>query len=117
MPVFSGEPVLGHPVFDALNSRNLLSKSSWGTPLTLENITSFTTSFESSIQYISTLHTPDGQNILMTRRRTGFIGLIICLTSVQNMVDDLIKTKLLDYILTYKVSQDHIEMFFSAIRS
>jgi hypothetical protein len=104
-------------IFDALNSRNLLSKSSWGKPLTLENITSFTTFFESSIQYISTLHTPDGQNILMTRRRTGFIGLIICLTSVQNMVDDLIKTKLLDYILTYKVSQDHIEMFFSAIRS
>jgi hypothetical protein len=104
-------------IFDALNSRNLLSKSSWGKPLTLEDITSFTTFFESSIQYISTLHTPDGQNILMTRRRTGFIGLIICLTSVQNMVDDLIKTKILDYILTYKVSQDHIEMFFSAIRS
>lgn len=37
--------------------------------------------------------------------------------SVHNMMDDLVKTKLLDYFLTYKISQDHIEMIFSAIRS
>jgi hypothetical protein len=101
-------------IFDALNSRNLLSKSSWGKPLTLENITSFTTFFESSIQYISTLHTPDGQNILMTRRRTGFIGLIICLTSVQNMVDDLIKTKNFGLHLDIQSkSRSHRDVFLS----
>ncbi|KAF0713509.1 Transposable element P transposase [Aphis craccivora] len=45
--------------------------------------------------------------ILESQRKTGFIELIIC----------LISSGQLDFILTFKLSQDHIEMLFSAIRS
>lgn len=45
------------------------------------------------------------------------MGLIICLTSFENLFDDVIKTGILDFFLTYKISQDHLEMFFSAIRA
>lgn len=31
--------------------------------------------------------------------------------------DNLLITKELDFLLTYKICQDHLEMFFSAIRS
>jgi hypothetical protein len=44
-------------------------------------------------------------------RKTGFIGLIIInILSVEFIVEFL-------YLLTYKLSEDHIETFFCAIRS
>jgi len=50
-------------------------------------------------------------------RKAGFVGLIVCLTSVENFYYNVIKTKVLDFFLTYKVSQDHLELLFSSIRS
>jgi len=55
--------------------------------------------------------------IINSGRRTGFNGLIICLTSLGDLIDDVLKTNQLEFLLTYKISQDHLEMFFSAIRS
>jgi hypothetical protein len=38
--------------------------------------------------------------------------------SLGNLFDDVVtKNNYMEYILSYKLSQDHIEMFFSAIRS
>lgn len=39
------------------------------------------------------------------------------LKSIVGLFDDLVKNDQMDFILSYKISQDHIEMFFSAIRS
>lgn len=36
--------------------------------------------------------------------------------SVGNLFEDLIKTKDLDFLLIYKISQDHLEIFFLSIR-
>jgi len=55
--------------------------------------------------------------ITSSQRKTGFNGLIICLMNMNNLIDDILKPKMLDFILFYKMSQDHIEMLFSAIRS
>jgi len=55
--------------------------------------------------------------VIKSTRKTGFIGLIISLQSIKNMFIDTVVTKELDFLLTYKMSQDHLEMFFSAIRS
>lgn len=57
------------------------------------------------------------QSLITSNRKTGFIGLIICLTSIENVFDDVIKNGILDFFLSYKISQDHLEMFFSAIRA
>ncbi|KAF0712065.1 Transposable element P transposase, partial [Aphis craccivora] len=83
---------------------------------------------ENSINYLSNLSVEivkkvNGQqerfkiSILESQRRTVYNGLIICLTSIKNLFTDLILNDQLDFLLTYKMSQDHLEMFFSAIRA
>jgi hypothetical protein len=49
--------------------------------------------------------------MVFSKRKTGFIGLIIInILSVEFIIEFL-------YLLTYKLSEDHIETFFCAIRS
>jgi len=47
---------------------------------------------------------------------TGFVGFIICLRNLHNLAKYLIDHNIVDYFLSYKLSQDHVEMFFSCIR-
>ena len=56
--------------------------------------------------------------IIETRSKTGFLGFLIGMESFKNMYFDYCEnTNKLEYILKYKCSQDHIEAFFSAVRS
>lgn len=48
--------------------------------------------------------------------QVGFTGMIICLKNIINLSRDLLEKKYLNYILTYKLSQDFLEMFFAIIR-
>lgn len=50
-------------------------------------------------------------------KTTGFEGLIIGLKSLINLTYDLINTNQLKLILSYKFSQDYLEMLFSPIRA
>jgi hypothetical protein len=68
------------------------------------------------ITYIESLKCADGKSILKSNRKTGFLGLIICLKNMFKLFDAL-KPHGLAYLLTYKLSQDYLETFFSAIRS
>jgi len=68
-----------------------------------------------SIKYLEKLQDQNNEMLITSKRKTGFIGLIVCLKSAENLFDDLLKTGELNFILTYKISQDHLEMFFSAI--
>lgn len=106
-------------IFDVLNTRNFLSKSDFKKPLfpNSEN------HIKKSIEYIKNLKVPVQnfpnmyESVITSKRKTGFMGLIICLTSIENFFDDVIKLGTLDFFLTYKISQDHLEMFFSAVRA
>ena len=62
---------------------------------------------------------PDGRSILVSKRKTGFLGFMVCIDSVCGLVDDLINVHnpVLKYLLTYKMSQDHLELFFAAVRA
>jgi len=51
-----------------------------------------------------------------TTVRTSFAGLIICLKNLYALCYDLLTTKICNYFLSYKISQDHVEMFFALIR-
>lgn len=51
-------------------------------------------------------------SILKSTRKTGFVGLIITSKSIKNIFIDTLITNDLDFLLTYKLSQDHLEMFF-----
>lgn len=74
------------------------------------------------IAYIRDLKAEDPKSkihmlITSTAKRTGFIGLIVSLQSVVKIYEQLEQQKLgMNYLLTYKLSQDHIETFFSVIR-
>lgn len=104
-------------IFDILNSRNFLNKNIMKKNLCLENEIFIKDEIETSIKYLSTLEDLRGFSILMSQRKTGFLGLIIRLMSVQNSFDEVIKTEMMKFLCTYKLSQDHLEMFFSIMRS
>lgn len=48
---------------------------------------------------------------------SGFKGLLVCIESLKYLYTTLVQdTKSLKYITTYRLSQDHIELLFGAIR-
>ena len=57
--------------------------------------------------------------MIETRRKTGFLGFLIGIESICGIFKDFVETGMyqLKYLLTYKFSQDHLELFFGAIRS
>lgn len=111
-------------IFDFLNTRNFLSKAQYKRPLKRENESDIFCFIDDSIKYLQSLHCEIGKDssktivpVIKSTRKTGFIGLIISLQSIKNMFIDTVMTKELEFLLTYKMSQDHLEIFFSAIRS
>jgi len=54
--------------------------------------------------------------VLNSNRKTGFI-MIVGLKNAISLCEFIIKKSYMTYILTYKLSQDHNEITFSAIRS
>lgn len=42
------------------------------------------------------------RSVLQSERKTGFLGLITCLKTIKNLYSELIETKLLQFLLTYK---------------
>lgn len=103
-------------IFDFLNTRNFLGSTPYKKPLYKGSESFLKTFVNNSINYLSSLKSPDKVDILLTGRKTGFLGLIICLISINNLFSELVKTDVMKFFLTYKLSQDHLEMFFSAIR-
>lgn len=99
--------------FDVLNSRNPFGK---GTKSPLYNTTDIT-KFKEIQNYIKTLKTSNGQSILTCQKSTGFLGILMGLEIATVLPKDLINSGLTKYILTYKMSQDHLELFFGAVRS
>lgn len=68
------------------------------------------------IENIKSITDCEHRSILQSTRKTGFIGFIICLQNIFELFL-VLKEKGLEYLLTYKTNQDHLETFFSAIRS
>lgn len=58
-------------------------------------------------------------NVLQSPRSTGFLGLVVCIESAKRLFTELVLTPNapLTYLPLHKTSQDHIEIFFSVIRS
>lgn len=68
--------------------------------------------------YLSSLKTSrDGESILNSNRKIGFLGFIICIKNAISMFESLIKQGYLFCLSLHKLSQDHIELYFQMIRS
>ena len=102
-------------LFDVLNSRNPLAKN-FKAPIRKSNYQYTKTFLDEAREYIKDLKGPDGRSILVSKRKTGFLGFMVSIDSVSGLLDDLINVQnpALKYLLTYKMSQDHLELFFSA---
>lgn len=103
-------------IFDCLNCRNVYGKK-FKKPLTLDTAKEIFLFFEESIQYLSAIKLePTERSILKSRSKTGFIGFIIDMTNLKMLFHNYVEKGYLKYILAYKLSQDHLEIFFSCIR-
>ncbi|KYN05673.1 THAP domain-containing protein 9 [Cyphomyrmex costatus] len=101
---------------DVLNCKNVFPKDKYDQPLTEDSYAELKASTEEFEAYINILCDRKGKPILTCARKTGFLGIIIC---IRNMFDLFDEIKLLGqkYLLTYKLSQDFLETFFGAIRA
>ena len=105
-------------LFDVLNSRNPLARN-FKAPIRRSNYQYTKKFLDEATEYIGGLKGPDGQSILSSKRKTGFLGFLLCIKAVVGLAEDLVngENPVLKYLLTYKMSQDHLELFFGAVRA
>ena len=105
-------------LFDILNSRNPLAKG-FKSPLRINNKSSWDPFLDEAYNYIMGLKNPAGEIMHTTRRKTGFFGFLVAIKSTKGIFHKLVEADKapLKYLLTYKLSQDHLELFFGAVRS
>ena len=109
-------------VFDMLNSRNPIAKG-FKTPLRPNSKDTWEEIFMSTANYLLSLktHTPEGTGQLLSTSqcKTFVIGFVARINSTISMATEMfsLPTNPFKYLLTYKFSQDHVELLFSCIRS
>ena len=101
-------------LFDVLNSRNPKAR---GFKAALANEDQWKLFSSDAFDYISTITDVSGKPMFATPRITPFLGFLVGIKSVQYMHNKLVSAEQpkLKYILTYKMSQDHLELFFCAM--
>ena len=121
LPAFKGSEAtteflkLMNNTIDILNSKSKFGYVLKG-PLTKKTKESWSTILDNAKQYLSTVSDASERPLILSRKKTGFLGLVVSINSFKDMFENYVETNLLDYILTYKFSQDHIETFFSCVR-
>jgi hypothetical protein len=103
-------------LFDIMNSRSPFGKGS-KSPMRLSNEHQWSEVFDSCEKYISQLKTEDGKLLINSARKTAFIGFLINIKSFRHIFQEQVKKGSMNYLLTYKFSQDHLELFFCSLRS
>lgn len=61
--------------------------------------------------------TLNGRSILLSRKKTAFKGMFINIISLKNLATELLDTRLIDNMPTFRLSQDPLETLFGRIRS
>lgn len=102
-------------IFDVLNSRNMYNKTESKRAITRDTLYTIKDKVKNCLHYINSL-TINDVPVLQNTLKTGFIGFIINLQNVIALVEELFNVNAIDFLLTYKLSQDHVETFFSLIR-
>ena len=102
-------------LFDMLNSRSRYGKY-FKMPLFLSNKEYWETFLTESISYLSCLKDINGTPLLKHRRKTFVLGLISAAISIKNLAVEILNLPSFEYLLTYKFSQDHLELLFACIR-
>ena len=101
-------------VFDFLNSRCPYGKG-YKRPINAKNIEFFENESKKWIQYFLKLKTVSGQPLYTSPRKNFVIAFVTSIKSLLAVSRDLLRTPFYKYILTYKFSQDLLELFFGII--
>ena len=110
--------LLMNNLFDILNSKSKFGKYT-KRPITLENFYEIEGYLMDGIETLKFLKDTAGTPIIRGPRKTFVLGFTISALSIINISKMLLeRTEApFEYILTYRFSQDQIEMYFSKIRS
>ena len=100
--------------FDMLNSKNPYA-AGFKAALRLSQYEEWDSFFQSACSYFASLRNLDSDIILQTRRKTPILGFIVTMTSVRHLANEVLHEGF-SYLMTYKLSQDHLELLFSKIR-
>lgn len=106
-------------LFDILNSRSIMA-TGFKKPFGHANAVKVTKFLHNMRSMLCSIEDSHGTKLVFTKRRTCIIGLIADIDSVLLQYDQLVVHECnhvkLTYILTYKFSQDHVELIFGLIR-
>ena len=110
--------LLMNNIFDILNSKSKFGKHT-KSPITLENFYEIEGYLMDEIESLKYLKDTAGIPIIKGPRKTLLLGFTISALSVTDTSKALLERRetTFEYILTYRVSQDQIEMYFSKHRS
>eukprot|EP00794_Sanderia_malayensis_P002761 gene2761-3192_t len=105
-------------LFDVLNSGNPCAKG-FKSALCSGNKSFWDPFLDEAFHYISKLKDATGKLMYKTRRKTGFNGFLVAIKSIRGKFPEHVESlhAPLKYLLTYKLSEDHIELFFVAVHS
>lgn len=99
-------------IFDILNSRKIVAPF-FKQELCEDHIERVRQFICGAKHYLNNLRFLNGKLVVNSKRRIGFVGVMISLKSAEELFNALVvKNKELLYLPLYKVSQDHIELFF-----
>ncbi len=102
-------------LFDTLNSRSSLARGS-KSPINLANF-GYTEGFLPKVRStLLSLVCADGKPLHTSKRRLCVIGLCLTIDSMLKVCRNLLDSQVCKYVLTYRFSQDHLELFFNAVR-
>jgi hypothetical protein len=104
-------------LFDLHNSHSPFGKGP-KSPLRRANMNYWQPKLITFRDYLLSMKSVEGISMLQHRRKTGFVGFVTTIDSVLHLASDLLDRTVnpFSYFLTYKLSQDHLELFFSKIR-
>ena len=116
---------LHNDLLDVLNSKKLndpgykqarTEKNALETTQLFEKIRSMYDSLEAKVPHDKTKELVQ-KKILRTKRFTGFLGILTAMAGVERMIGYMSTKKLkLSFLCCYKLVQDHLEIFFNAVR-
>lgn len=108
-------------LFDVLNSHTNLCSSRFKKAIDRQSIEQTKEFLLQAEDVLLKLKAPNGKLMAKTKRSIAFVGLAININSLIELCDVLLlgtdpAVKPMRYLRTYCFSQDHLEIFFSAIR-
>lgn len=110
--------LLMNNMFDILNSKSKFGKHTKA-PVTLANLSEIEEYLKNGIDTLKSLKDTAGHPLISGRRKCFIIGFTVSAISIMKICKVLLEREHspFEYVLTYRFSQDVLEMYFSKIRS